>query len=313
MKLDEYSNLEEKSKYFLRQDGFLCNDLNNLFSKLEQLNLEGKHIFRGVGEAKYKLYNSAQREFIKRGQLANCGNLDGQEYYNSLIISILESVKKWNSRTISNYLRNLGISEVDDLAYLSYLQHYGFPTPLLDFTSDPFIALFFAAEKILYNSWNGFSLDSAFSLYWMNTETFIAKVLTLNDERDIPDDEKSYDRILKTKVISIIRHEIKQYQVRNNPNILNQKGCFVFNWHSVNPLEEAYRNLISQLNNNPHKIYPYNIPEEKMNCLNIHKCLAPAILDRLDKEKGINSRYIYPNLQNSIHEVINSAFIRITK
>lgn len=47
---------------------------------------------------------------------------------------MIEIFLKSHNGVFNKYLNNLGISEEDDFVTLSFMQHYGGITPLLDFT-----------------------------------------------------------------------------------------------------------------------------------------------------------------------------------
>ncbi len=81
-------------------------------------------MFRGVNEAKYKMYNSAQRAWIENDLILN------DIPYHNLINRRIIDAKSSNG----NYFKKIGIVQDNDLAILSFLQHYEPPTPLLDFT-----------------------------------------------------------------------------------------------------------------------------------------------------------------------------------
>ena len=179
MILPTYKSLEEKKSNFT-----VCkqiDDPNNLKCYLEELERlphifkkwgidrrEPACIFRGVKEAKYKLYTSAQREWIK-GDLSKKLGEDG---FADFVDRVLYQLKK--DTRLRNYLKTRGIIQ-NDMFLLSLLQHYGAPTPLLDFTYDREVALFFATredEKSQSDETRETTeIDEYFSIYAFHTGT----------------------------------------------------------------------------------------------------------------------------------------------
>jgi hypothetical protein len=311
-RLEEYKGFDEKCEFFTSDEGMLCGQIDLLFSKLEALNSSGKFLFRGVNSAKYKLYTSAQREFLRR-ELFGMDKFDSpQEKFNEWMNNLLYVIKNWNKNSIQNYFGSIGITKDDDISYLSFLQHSGFPTPLLDFTFDPFIALFFAIEGARYNS-KDISLDSCISLYYFDKTTPLRKVLNADFKSEQNRNLKKYKDFIQRNVISIIDHDSVNYRVVTNLNIVNQKGCYVFNWHGVDPLEKAYPKLINKLNTSILKDMNVEPQEIKLNCLNIHKGLIPIIRHELLLRKGIDSKYIFPDFNLEKESIIDQSIINLLK
>lgn len=48
-----------------------------------------------------------------------------------------------------------GSWELPEMEYLAYLRHHGFPTPLIDWSASPYVALFFACEDFCESETNG--------------------------------------------------------------------------------------------------------------------------------------------------------------
>lgn len=113
----------------------------------------GGMAFRGLSRASYKLYSSLQRKWIEKDLAASHAD------HKVLVQAILD--ESFDHGVGSTILPN---GERDDLAMLSYLQHHECPTPLLDFTSNIRVALFFASQKPR-SAGNGGELDEYFSVY----------------------------------------------------------------------------------------------------------------------------------------------------
>lgn len=105
------------------------------------INEKERFIFRGHSNDVWKLETSLYRA-VKAAE----GELELKEFYTN-------SVKKMQQRistlTDTNTLWDI---DKDIFSFLSYLQHHGYPTPLLDFTYSPYIAAFFAAEGVCCNN-----------------------------------------------------------------------------------------------------------------------------------------------------------------
>lgn len=87
--------------------------------------------WRGMSSVDFNMISSLQRRL---------GNHATEEEVRAAEIDILTRARAWG----------LGVNEsghVDDLQLLADLQHYGVPTRLLDFTSNPMTALWFACQE----------------------------------------------------------------------------------------------------------------------------------------------------------------------
>lgn len=116
---------------------------------IQQLNeLPNHYIFRGHANADWRLQSSLER-VIGAGWNAEAANKFEEH-------SLTEFQSKFHLYDKEN------IQPASKLAWLSIMQHYGVPTRLVDFTSSPYVALYFALEA--YNPLDGtdmavFALD----------------------------------------------------------------------------------------------------------------------------------------------------------
>jgi hypothetical protein len=152
--IETYKGLEAKENFYNRIS------INTKGELLEFLNILDKtSIWRGISESKYKLYTSLQKYSITNDFIKN------QEDVSNYIKYIIKTAKIQNSNFLDNYFSSIGLcKESNGLAILSILRHHGVPTPFLDWTRNPLVALFFAASDAnAYESNN--EIDYFFSLY----------------------------------------------------------------------------------------------------------------------------------------------------
>ena len=108
-------------------------------------------LFRGHSDAKWHLKTTLERYLHKPSYPMD-------DYYRTIYISKhrIEAFteKTWSIPTIKeyrNWLENYDPFEPGEFKayeYMAYLRHYSFPSPLLDWTTSPYIAAFFAFRKI---------------------------------------------------------------------------------------------------------------------------------------------------------------------
>lgn len=337
MKLPTYKSLEEKKKYFwpfiqvdtieafekeFERLGTIVNHLGEL-PNAEKLDLV---VFRGMSEAKYKLYTSAQREWITNDW--EC--VLGKDGFVGFIESLLSHLR--NNDNLKKYFSSMNIVvENNDLLLLSFLQHYRAPTPLIDFTSKKEVALFFALEGLENEKQGADDIENYFSIYvhpiHKNHVTHIDQYYNNIDEvaskerhigiRWKTDTDSplivqlsAIDTYLfyipnPTKMDKMNNRDNDSFYTWSNPNIIAQNGCFV-----VNPLpDESLAHLYYERN--------YKRQEKKevpfmpnMKCLNIHKSLAPYIREKY--LKSVTKETIYPDFKSIANEAYE-AFRRCPK
>jgi hypothetical protein len=162
-KLDQYSSLEEKKNHFKShrvvrtKEEFLL--LIDDLKKLSEQNKQ-KYLFRGVNESKFKLYSSFQRLWIQRS-LSDIG-LDSKERISTMINRC-----KDDKCLLHKYFKRLGVV-INDWLILSFLQHYGAASPLVDFSKKYSIALFSACDNVKYLM-SETEIDNYISIYYYRT------------------------------------------------------------------------------------------------------------------------------------------------
>lgn len=296
MKLEEYANLAEKKSFFESIIVTTRKEFEEIYNTIKETDL----LYRGIHEAKYKIYTSAQREWI-----TNEYSRHGVDFVH-FIKSIINNIRK--NLILPNYYKSLNIHE-NDLLYISLLQHYGAPTPLLDFTYDLNTALYFALDKIQQCS-SSDGIDNYFSVYIIDQKECgnnLVNIVSLLGHGRVSGEKMlkefkynnpgisinysliqhidSYtkwikedgtneglckidcgflDNPLKSGTISM--YETNETLYWSNLNLIAQQGCFIFYPKDKKPLEQYF--------NYENKYLP------KLKCVNIHKSLAEFIKDK---------------------------------
>lgn len=101
----------------------------------------GKHRFcwRGLSDSDYDFTSSLHRLLDKEVSEGKIGPIT-EEVLRDREDEILEKARKWGLGVVGGHM-------VDDFQLLADLQHYGIPTRLIDVTSNPMTALWFATAQ----------------------------------------------------------------------------------------------------------------------------------------------------------------------
>jgi hypothetical protein len=309
MNLEEYSTLEEKAHFFTNGESKISVNIDKIFANIKDFKEAGTgFVFRGSGEAKYKLYSSAQRVYINQELHKQVPPDEISEHYKRFIENLINNCKSWNNGVVSKLLKSVGIDENNALAYLSYMQHFGVPSPLLDYTYNPYVALFFAIDGLDYRPSDN-EIDNYFSIYYTYTEATAFQSWKYVFDENLKKQDISYETI-DLNSMSIILPDEELYKIVNSVNIVNQEGLFFYNNHPWYPLERTYCEYIDFLKKDQgQKFFDDNLMHETISgCYNIHKSLVPAIKAKLN-ELGINKNYIYPDMEDFRHSVTNQGIL----
>lgn len=308
--LSEYNNLKEKSQYYNCTTIDNIQDFENIFQDIVQH--QSEYVFRSVNEARFKLYSSAQRQWIWNDLFKNYHSYE--DYINSRIVLVQ------NHQDIISFFSNNKIS-LNDFAILALLQHYGQPSPLVDFTYNPHLSLFFAFDRVRPGA-TGNEIDNYVSLYRLkHTHPCFCSIQKVNEygavtlSNTLKDLGIPISQIDTKKVLFDIQNlTYKQYAdigiilvhgdkmgITNikipslgfactynitNPNLKNQEGLFMLNTTENEPLGELVR-----------KKHRYVSP--LIDCYNINKKLESHIRKTYLNPLGIDCSMIYPKDQDS--------------
>ena len=273
---------------------------------LEELAQDKKYIFRGHSNSEFKLVPSLQRIYNAEKRPSNFFKKPHDGSFNQITTLLIEKFK--------NSLAELGLhfDGSSNLEWLEYARHCGVPTPVLDFTYSPYIALFFAFDSVyaeykddapdpvpkcenhencecsviyavnvdeLANIWTSFS--------HRYTETYTKETVKSNFLNQ-PDDFKFEDFQLK----------FIPYPSKHNIRIHRQQGCLLYDTITGSSLQKNLDSLLErhrgEYENSPaaFKIY---IPQS----------YTASIFKKLNL-MGITARHLYFSADAVAQDIKNS-------
>lgn len=180
-KIPQYGFIDEKKMHFAEcvfvdTEEQLDKFLFNLRS------LEGSYLFRGMNDARFKMYSSSQRHWAQNTDMVyRIGESDYYIFIQSLVNKSKElyEVKKYASKQSIH---------PNDLFCLALLQHFGAPSPMLDFTHSIYESLYFAIDGLVWDGNETCGLEDYMSVYyipksidWINTTDCYINFLQFGD------------------------------------------------------------------------------------------------------------------------------------
>ena len=326
--LPVYNDLEQKRKFFSngQKDSFVIDTKLALDKWFKDVQNEERQetevdatawIYRGMTEAKYKLLTSSQRLWISN-EMRQWANKSYIEFISDLVDKASENTLIKKVFDLYNYSRS-----DREFPILSLLQHYGAPTPLMDWSYNNNVAFFFATDGLKKKEEPKEKIDDYFSVYRINKRKYKKELLNIIDfiPNELYPDINSfsgfgdYNGNPKSNSIFYISDferkgessgEAKPYgrlMIRTkkpltsiyNQNIIPQEGLFIFNPFSQKTLEDIFN---TDLNKDG-----WNLALTPFDCFNIHKDLAEYLRRKIDVRFKINKSFIYPNLNDEAKKI----------
>lgn len=204
--------------------------MDEYFSTLEQISEKYKEVklwYRGQMDSDWSLIPGLLREAYsvencigERIQKLKKTNFSEQNNERFLI----PNPKKMLNDYRLKLSEIMDVDNLNDVQVLELSQHYGLSTLLLDWTSDPMVALYFALSGINISD---YKMDNKFASVWViNPLEINKKTIEEEESQDILDSKRDSKKILK---------EMEEYigtfcfkGTKNNPRICRQSGNFTY-------------------------------------------------------------------------------------
>lgn len=234
--------------------------------------------FRGVGNSSYTLMPSIHRH----PQLITPENVIELE---------TKIIDRFNQRSVP--FLNTPLDRNNDWEVLFFMQHYRIPTRLLDWSENPFIALYFALTTAHFEIVNKKKEYKSDASVWIldpvrwNKESlkdFSYDKGILSVEENFVDSYKP-----RTPFANIREKPVAIFGTHNSPRIVSQRGVFTIFGKKIQALETTYI-----VDNFPQDcLIKLNFPKEKINTL-LNSLTALGITDSV----------VYPDLEGLSKEVM---------
>ena len=177
------------------------------------------YIFRGVNEAKFKILTSLQVAYS-----LNKLNQITYTRRDELVQIELEHIRENKCKYCKQGQLPNGLEDIDFL-YISFLQHFGLYTPVLDFSYNLDKALFFAQDNMKKMTLQN-DIDNYVSLYWLQSNTGRELVNLLNFYKDslssitndLPNLLKGYSNV-DTQILKPKNFYAWRNQMNNNEGV----------------------------------------------------------------------------------------------
>jgi hypothetical protein len=234
---------------------------------------DGKILYRGIGKTSYSLLPSLYRH----STITNIGE------FKKLERSLLQ---EFQSRSIP--FVNQGFNRIsDDWDTLFLMQHYGVPTRLLDWTENPFIALYFALTSASYDKMSKTYMEDS-GIWVVNASNWNKAVINKSgfDEGILSHKSEKlayYDPVHNDNLPD---WPLFINGVHNSQRIVSQKGVFSIFGEQTTPMENA-------------KI---KIGKKDLKLLIIPKDTTESLLNSL-LSIGITDSVVFPDLEGLAKEL----------
>ena len=323
--LSQYETLLQKSIFFTQTNIETAKEFDDIFEKYEN---SENILFRGSNEAKYRLYSSLQREWITKKLY------EKHTSYQDYLISLIHNARQQEGGILSKYFDKIGIDPDNDLAVLSFLQHYGCPTPLLDWTYSFHNSLFFATRNIKKTE-QKWEIEKYLCVYYLEEHFFekasmqqIFEVGLKAQKEKLKNEfleniktsgvfEGLIDKLITPEHIDKMFYQLHGKQLMTYmtkiERLLKTPMLYFSDDKTENNLKYSLNNSLNIVNQSG--VFIWNSDPTKpieqitfentkikdiqnsvlfSKCININKKLVGHIKKRITK-KGITKKYIYPN------------------
>lgn len=159
--ISEYQSTLQKHNSFVQENIDTVEQFDKIY---EEYIVKQDTLFRGQREAKWRLYSKLQRLWLTE-------RLFEKDNYQTLIERMVELGRKQFGEQIKELLQANHIDAENSIAVLSYLQHHGCPTPLLDWTYRFQNALYFAIDGLIPNP-GTIKIEDYCSVYFIEEKHF---------------------------------------------------------------------------------------------------------------------------------------------
>jgi hypothetical protein len=241
--------------------------------------LKGKETplwFRGCGKSEYKLLPSLYRH-PTRTKIADLARLEG------------ELITRFRQRSIPFHDRTL----TDDWDTLFFMQHYGVPTRLLDWTENPFVGLYFAVMYAPYEVTSRGNLrfshsaalwildPVAWNRHSLHHQSYEGGIL-------VPGDDALKGYRPTTSFSGMYNHPVALYGAHNSSRIVAQRGVFTIFGQNTNQMERVF--------------FTENFPANSLIKV-ILSCRALVEIRRSVLNHGITESVVFPDLEGLSKEI----------
>lgn len=186
----------------------------------------------------------------------------------------------------------------EDWDTLFFMQHYGIPTRLLDWTENPFIAFYFAVMSGRFSVSRPRGQDSpdlkfskeaniwildpvAWTNYALAQQSYLGGVLTPGDSQ-----LNRYRPLTKFDEMHI--HAVALYGAHNSPRIVAQRGVFTIFGQNTVPMERVYDNDV--------------FPRRSLTRVILPKDALPSMRKSI-LSHGITESVVFPDLEGLAKEM----------
>lgn len=275
-------------------DEFYISTLGNYISTLERLKKQYyshgnpsavTNVYRGLSDKKFLLLPSLFRTQDDRINFDE----DKPEYVTNDKYLSYENELSILRSFIHEASRYIKLSSKEYVRWAEYAQHYGVPTRLLDWTSNPLVALYFACKTNLEK-------DGKVWLLHLKNYDRIRYELQPKVLRDLTKDE-AMKELFDGKVEQKYPIVYTPYYVDDR---MSAQSSFFMCWGSVKkPFEDLfsdqkYQMILPEVNPNE-RTFGKHEDEALLFCFYIYADRKPSIMRELDT-LGINEKTLFPGL-----------------